>query len=446
MLRALLSALAVACTISAAIATASAARYEIAPPPAGSCPPEDGIARAAAALKPGDELVLTDGVYCQTGQRLIAVSGTAVKPIVIRAAAGAAPLLIRPEDPRGPQRHEGTEVDGAHLMLRGLRFHHGNRGLVFHPGAHHITLEDSEIAYTANNAVTLNNGDTDSFVIRRNHIHHTGNLDLVHGATEGEGMYVGCNWARCIASNHLIEGNLIHHTHATANGGNDGIELKYGSYGNVVRGNVIHSILPGYKDIRFPCVFAYGVRDRDIDRPNLIEGNRLSGCGEAIQVIADAIVRNNLVLNSETALATYYHEQVPVQRNLRIVRNTFHGSNLKLEFGLNADTWEPRRPPPVGIVFADNAIYGWGFHPLVTVNLPFGGDIAIGNNAVGGLKQSGRLVVVSDGGLRFGLKAFFDGADADRAFVSPRRGDFRPASNSPLGSAGIATFNHATMP
>lgn len=426
--------------------SAAAERIAIHPPPAGSCPAEDGVAKAAGALKPGDELVLHDGIYCQTGRRLIAVSGAPGRPVVIRAAEGASPVLTRPDDPRGPQRHQGTEVDGAHLVIRGLRFHRGIRGLVFHAGAHHITLEDSEIAYTANNGLTLNNGDTDRFVIRRNHIHHTGNLDPVIGTTEGEGMYIGCNRAECIASNHLIEDNLIHHTHATAGGGNDGIELKYGSYGNVVRGNVIHSILPGRGAIRFPCIFSYGVRDRDIDRPNLIEGNRLSGCGEAIQVVADTIVRNNLVLNSETALATYYHEQVPVQRNVRIVNNTFHGSPVVLEFGLNAETWEPRRPAPSGIVFANNAIYGWGFRPLLTVNLPAGGDVRIVGNAVGRLTESGRLKVIADGGIALDADAFFDGGAAERAFVNPGRDDFRPAPNSPMRGAGIARFNRATLP
>ena len=164
-----------ALVLSGLCGAAQAARYVIVPPPEGICPEQDGITAAAGKLRPGDELVIGDGVYCQTGRRLIRASGTADRPIVIRAAEGAAPVLTRPDDPAGPQRHEGTEVDGAHLVLRGLRFHRGNRGLVFHAGAHHVTVEDCEVAYTANNAMTLNNGDTADFVIRRNRIHHTGN-------------------------------------------------------------------------------------------------------------------------------------------------------------------------------------------------------------------------------------------------------------------------------
>ena len=411
---------------------AAAERYEISPPAPGTCPTEDGIARIANTLLPGDELVLRDGTYCQTGRRLIEVSGRPDRLIVIRAAAGAAPILTRPDDPRGPQRHQGTEVRGAHLILRGLRFHRGIRGLVFHAGAHHITVEDCEVAYTANNGLTLNNGDTDSFIIRRNHIHHTGNLAPELGETEGEGMYIGCNWAECIASNHLIENNHIHHLKATSHGGNDGIELKYGAHGNVVRGNVIHTILPGWKDIRFPCINASGVRDRDIAAPNLIEGNRLSGCGEAIQAIADAVIRDNLVVNSETALATYNHEQVPVQRNVHILNNTFYGTSVALEFGVNAGTGAARKPAPTGIVFSGNAVYGWGLRPLLTVNLPLGGDVTIRNNAVEGLSETGRLRIVATGGLTLDDAAFFDGRSAPDAFIDPAGGDFRPTPGSPL--------------
>ena len=416
---------------------ATAARIELTPPEAGTCPADDGIARAAAMLRPGDELVLHDGVYCQTGRRLIEVTGSPDKTILIRAADGAAPLLTRPEDPRGPQRHQGTEVKGAHLVLRGLRFHRGIRGLVFHAGAHHVTVEDCEVAHTANNGLTLNNGDTDSFVIRRNHIHHTGNLDPSLGHTEGEGIYVGCSGGRCTAGNHLIEGNLIHDLRASSWGGNDGIELKLGTYGTVVRNNDIHTIHPGRNAVRYPCINVSGAHARYAAHPNIVEGNRLRGCGEAIQAIADVHIIGNLILNSETGLATYYHELVPVQRNVRILGNTFFGTPVALQFGVNARKGGKTKPAPTGIVFAGNAIYGWGFRPLVTVDLPLGGDIVVRNNAVENLAGHGRLRIVASGGLTLGETAFFEGGRAREAFVDPENGDFRPAAGSPLSRHGV---------
>ena len=52
-------------------------------------------------------------------------------------------------------------------------------------------------------------------------------------------MYLGCNDNTCRITNSLIEGNYIHHLRSTSSGGNDGIEVKVGSYGNVIRDNVI---------------------------------------------------------------------------------------------------------------------------------------------------------------------------------------------------------------
>lgn len=376
------------------------------------CGPTDGFQKAANSLRPGDELILGPGIYCQTGRRLIEVSGTPEKPILIRGMGADQTILTRPGEPSARHEFEGTEFRGAHLIIRGLHFRGGDRGLVFRGGSHHITLEDSEISNTSNNGLTLNSGDTHHFIIRRNHIHHTGNLDPAIGGTEGEGMYIGCNNAKCIAHDHLIEGNEIHHLRANGRGGNDGIEIKYGSYGNIVRNNVIHTIFPALKGTKYPCIFAYGTLDAHQDRPNIIEGNLLWDCGEAIQVVSDAVVQNNIILNSQRGLAAYYHKQVPIQRNLRIEKNTFFGTRVDLQFGLqggnknNPDAVQ--KPPPKRIIFARNAIYGAGLKPLIIVNLPKGGEVTVLNNAVGDLSGSG-LVIEHDPEGIISAKSFVKG-------------------------------------
>jgi hypothetical protein len=60
---------------------------------------------------------------------------------------------------------------------------------------------------------------------------------------------------------------------STSSGGNDGIEVKVGSYGNVIRDNVIHDTTIG---TRYPCIFVYG------GGPglNIVEGNAVWSCGE----------------------------------------------------------------------------------------------------------------------------------------------------------------------
>lgn len=158
-------------------------------------------------------------------RRAITVNGTPASPITIRAADGERPIVTRPQPANFSCDQNNIEiVNSSYLVIRSLHFKGGAGGVSF-IGGHHITFEDNEVYETGNNAIRLNSGNTDALVIRRNHIHHTGLLASSVGTTEGEGMYVGCNNATCMASNHLIESNYIHHTRATSGGGNDGIEI-----------------------------------------------------------------------------------------------------------------------------------------------------------------------------------------------------------------------------
>lgn len=395
--------------VCGAAACAQAKTVHLQPP--DGCGRTDGLMLAANALEPGDELVLAPGVFCQSARRLLVVSGTADKPVTIRGAGADRTVLTRPGAPETGFGDDGTEIAGAHLVIRDIHFRGGNRGLVFHAGSHHVTLEDSEVSHTANNGVTLNNGDTHHFILRRNRIHHTGGLDPSRGRTEGEGMYIGCNAAKCIAHDHLIEDNRIYSLNANGPGGDDGIEIKYGSYGNIVRNNVIHGIGPALEGVKYPCIFAYGTLDAHRHRPNIIEDNVMWDCGEAIQVVADAVVRDNVILNSQRGLATYYHTQVPVQRNLRIVGNRIVGSRVDLRFGLQGDPNKERKPgtvlkpPPRNIVFADNIIVGPELAPLVTVNLPLGGEITIVNNLIEDTSPE-RLLIENDPAGLIGPDAF----------------------------------------
>ena len=85
---------------------------------------DEAFERIANQLEPGDELILADGVYSQNGRRAITAQGTAERPIVIRAAEGASPLLTRPATDRDRQNNVEF-VDCAHLIIRGLRFQGG---------------------------------------------------------------------------------------------------------------------------------------------------------------------------------------------------------------------------------------------------------------------------------------------------------------------------------
>jgi hypothetical protein len=391
------------------LAPAGAATIEIFPSNAdGSCKEE--LVIRANALQPGDVLVLHGGTYTQTCRRAITVNGTADNPITIRAAEGETPIITRPQPPDYNYDQNNIEiVRSSYLVISGLHFKGGDGGVSF-LGGHHITFEGNEVSETGNNAIRMNRGDTDAFVIRGNHIHHTGLLALSAGTTEGEGMYIGCHDGSCIASNHLIEGNYIHHTRGTSNGGNDGIEVKVRSFNNTIRNNVIHDTLTG---TQYPCIFVYGGGAG----PNIVEGNAMWNCGEAIQVVSDAIVRNNVILNSAiSGIRAAPHGAVPRMKNVTIVNNTIYGGPICLYV---------RWASAVKMVLANNAAYCAGTTAVDGEGLTGATATVKSNYVTGGLA-----------GVSIDGKRFVAGGAPTAAFTNPGRLDFWPRPRSILIGKG----------
>jgi len=371
----------------------------------------------ANSLKPGDELILHEGLYSQSARRAVTAKGTAAKPIVIRAAEGEKPLLTRPS--YQINKYNNIEfVDCSYLIVQGIRFRGGSSGVRFIRGDH-ITFEECEIFETGNNALTMNSGDCDAFVIRRNHIHHTGLSN--RGSTEGEGMYIGVHNGSYITTNTLIEGNYIHHLRGTSNGGNDGIEIKFGSYGNIVRDNVIHDTNISKQ---YPGIFVYGGGKGT----NIVEGNVIWNAGEGIQVVSDAIIRNNIVFDClMTGITAAPHAAVPHVRNVKIVNNTIvnHPKGVLIRWSKASK-----------MVFANNAIYC----PKSTAIDAH----RIGNATFSANYVQGRLVGIKIDGSRF-----CDGGTIHKAFVEPGKKNYWPGPDSVLINqdnmdfAPNLDFNHA---
>jgi len=388
-------------SVPAVVSNCRAATFEIQPAVVDS---QEQFERLANSLKPGDELVLHGGTYSQNQRRAVTAKGTAEKPIIIRAAQGQAPLLTRPGD--NIDRHNNIEfVDCEYLVIRGLRFKGGSSGVRFIRG-HHVTFEDCEIFETGNNALTMNSGNCDSFVIRRNHIHHTGLS--TSGPTEGEGMYIGCHSGSCRTTNTLIEGNYIHHTRGTSGGGNDGIEIKFGSYGNIVRDNVIHDTNIARQ---YPGIFVYGGGPK----PNIVEGNVIWHAGEGIQVVSDAVIRNNIIFGcSINGITAAPHSAVPAMRNVTIVDNTI----VNVPTGIRI-----RWAKATAMVLCNNAVYC----PASTAIDASGIDHAL----LCANYVAGRLKGVAVDGARF-----HDGGRVSDAFNDPASHDYWPRRGSPLVGNG----------
>lgn len=387
---------------------ASADTFEIHPPILDSC--DEEFENLANKLKPGDELILHDGVYSQGCRRAITAKGEADRPIVIRAAPGAQPVITR--SPQSNTTHNNIEiVDSAYLTIRGLHFRGGSIGVRVIRG-HHVTLEDNEIAETQNNALAVNAGDVDSLIARRNHIHHTG----LHptAPTEGEGMYLGCHDGTCKVTNSLFEGNYIHHLRGTSEGGNDGIELKLGSSGNVVRDNVIHDTNIG---THYPCIFVYGGAG-----VNVVEGNVVWNCGEGIQVVADALVQNNLIINcSLTGITASPHAANRRVRNVMIVNNTVVGHPKCLQA-----RWEGAD----NMVLANNAFYCGSGVAVDALGLD-GAGVTVRANAVEGTLT----------GVQLDGRTFIAGGPAANTFNGTDAFDLWPRGQSALIDHGDVKFS-----
>ena len=374
-----------------------AATFEIHPATVDS---SEDFEKISNSLKPGDELILHGGVYSQNGRRAVTAKGTADKRIVIRAADGQTPLLTRPAD--NIDKHNNIEfVDCSYLTIRGIRLKGGSSGVRFIRG-HHITFENCEIFETGNNALTMNSGNCDAFVIRKNHIHHTGLSKSGH--TEGEGMYIGCHSGSCRTTNTLVEGNYIHHLRSTSNGGNDGIEIKVGSYNNTVRNNVIHDTNIGRQ---YPGIFVYG-GGKGI---NIVEGNVIWNAGEGIQVVSDAIIRNNIIFNcSVTGITAAPHAAMPKVRNVRIVNNTIvnHPRGIRMRWG-----------GAPNMIFSNNAVYCPG---SIAVDAS-----GVTNTVFSANYVEGRLV-----GVAIDKSRFYDGASIKGTFSDPTKKNFWPKLDSIL--------------
>jgi hypothetical protein len=382
---------------------------EIFPSTSATCDEEWIV--AAKRLKPGDQLILHEGVYAQPCVRALRVNGLPGKPITIRAAENARPVITRTPETQVTQNNLEI-IESSHLVIRGLHFRGGSIGLRL-IASRHITIEDCEISETNNNAIAANRGNSESLIIRRNHIHHTGLY--ADGPTEGEGMYIGCHDSSCRVTHSLFEGNYIHHLRGSGTGGNDGIEIKAGSYGNIIRDNVIHDTNIGTK---YPCIFVYGGGKEE----NIVEGNVLWNCGEGIQAVADAVIRNNIIANSSISGITIGpHAANPWVHNLTIVNNTIFGHPLCMRVtGENATK----------LIIANNALYCPGKQAVNAAGLSEAG-VEFRANVVEGLVL----------GVKFRPGQFTPGGSATATFANPAELDFWPRPKSAL--VGAADFKLA---
>ncbi|MEJ2520447.1 MAG: right-handed parallel beta-helix repeat-containing protein, partial [Desulfuromonadales bacterium] len=343
---------------------------------------DDSLSAARSSFR---KLLLPGGVYQFDSRFRITAVGTPEEPITIRPRAGAE-VTIR----MNTRRQNILEVNKSrHLVIRGITFTGGSQGIRL-IDSDYITIEDCEIYETGDVAIAANGGGTfEGLIIRRNHIHHTNGT--------GEGMYLGCNHDKCRVLNSLIEGNYVHHTNRPSVRQGDGIEIKEGSAGNIVRHNVVH-------DTNYPGILVYSTAGNG--GPNIVEGNLVWNSNDnGIQAAADAIIRNNIVLGAPIALQRH---QAGRPANLTVVHNTV----ITPEGGIEVRDVTGR------VVVANNAVYAQDGPAIRLISGDLSLVIVAGNVVGGGLAGSDRGYVEGRGIGRDFTRAHYFGAPPIDVFPS----------------------------
>ncbi len=282
---------------------------------------ENGAALKAAvlALQAGQRLAIEGGTYYIGSHFGPTLNGRDGAPIVIE---GTGPGEVVIETDAG---HNGLDLNGAYFVLRSVSITGASEAIRIHD-CHHVLIEHCHIHDCPDGGITTNTQNTNNIHIINNEIDHV----------NGEGMYLGANNSAVVMHSSFIVGNHVHHIGAPQG---DGIELKQGSWGNLVADNVVH-------DTNYPCIIAYGT---DGNPRNTIERNICYRSNDnTMQVQGEALVRNNLAISGGGS-AFQSHDHQAATTALEVINNTFINGGR----AVNLSNWNGR----AGMVFANNACY-----------------------------------------------------------------------------------------
>jgi hypothetical protein len=353
---------------------------------------------ALDAAAPGDDVVVHAGVYetqQSTGSWLRNVE---LDGVDVRAADGES--VVIEGDPAGSQNI--LNLSGEWFTLSGFELRFGSKGIRLFASAN-ATLENLIIHDVGDVGISANDpgASYEAVSFLEIEIYNTG----IDGGT-GECFYLGCQGDECQVWDSRVERNWCHDTQMGSQG--DGIEIKSGSFGNVVQDNVIH-------DVNYPGITMYGARGRGL---NTVNGNVVwNSLTQGIQLVGEAIVKNNIVF--ATASYGIYSKSSDGQDpfELFVVHNTVvNGSGTCLR----ANDWASGKD----IVVANNAFYCEGGK-----GVELSGDVGTSTwlqNAVTGTNDA------------FG--GTFDGGSTAIAFEDAEAHDYYPAEGSPMVDAADAAW------
>jgi len=220
--------------VAAVSTTATQAGYRYAGCPAATVTVTSArmLSLEMSRATPGTVIRLAPGTY--TGQISVKANGAPGNPIWL---CGPRSAIV---NVGGIQNNHGIIVsDSSHLVVSGMTVTNGLKGITVR-NSHHVTVADTLVNTVGFEAIHLRENTTDSVVIG-NVIRNTG---LVNGLY-GEGIYIGssdrnwCSLTACLpdrSDRNAVLNNTISMTTAQP------IEVKEGTTGGVVRGNVFDGL------------------------------------------------------------------------------------------------------------------------------------------------------------------------------------------------------------
>ncbi len=190
---------------------------------------QDDLQERIDAAKGGDVLLLDTGTY--QGFSMAGRHFTVEKPLVIRAAPGARPLLLG-SDYGG---YLAKMTDCSYLVLDGLTLENSNQP-IYCRTIDHVIFVNLEVHNSGQEMIHIR-GTSRYVDIRHCRLYDSGH----HRPQWSEGIYIGTGQPPEENTEHVwIEGNDISRT-----GNSEGINIKSRSYHVTIRGNRVHDLAPG---------------------------------------------------------------------------------------------------------------------------------------------------------------------------------------------------------
>jgi hypothetical protein len=379
-------------------------------------------ARSAAEIKAhirglqaGDTLLIAAGSYDIGALWFKNTQGTENAWIVIKGKGGLATLL-------GSKHDNVVNLDSvSYLRFENIAIttngaYNDIDGVKFRSNSHHVLFKRCRIYNITNVAINSQVPEMHHIVVSECEISHCGTAAI----------YWGFNKPLKVARDCLIERSYIHHCPTDLNGATGyGIQIKGGSYRNIVRNSVLHDvggttragIAVYYTDL------SGGLTAAD---NNTVSGNVIwNVSNEGIYAAAGVTLENNIIFDANTGLAIYPYDGSVVE-NVIVRNNTIYRCR---EDGLLISGW-------------DNA----GKDCMIVNNVSY-----MDSWAADALEARSRGNAVFSNNIYFGnAKGFGAGAVLGQGpaidFVSAGAGrsvpnlDFYPAQNSGLIEAGTVAY------